>query len=129
MRDYQRKAESEYYLPYSLYRRVIFFVKDYDRMTAEKNRITVTSVSKNENEKNNKNIEKAEGSLLKLKEIDRDIEIIKQSLSKIPEEYREGVFDNLRYGIIPAKVPAHRNTLGKYKKRFLYFVAQGKLWV
>ena len=128
MRDYQRKAESEYYLPYSLYRRAIFLVRDYDRMAAEKANIILATAYSDSPGRSNRTSSPTEAKAVKLLKIDEDMDAIKRALQKIPPEYRDGVFDNIRYGIIPVKVPAHRNTWSKYRKRFLFFVAEEKGW-
>ena len=56
------------------------------------------------------------------KQIPREEKSIEQALQEIPEEYRQGVFDNIMYHT-PYPLTAHYKTWQKWKQRLIYKVA------
>lgn len=124
MRDYQKKKNNPYYLPRTLYRRVLSVIRDYDRQkreindilygTAERDGIAVAG---------GKTGNPTENAAIRLAQYENDIEAVEQALAQLPEEYRKGVFNNIRLG---ERFPdeAHYVTWWRWKQRFVWCVAK-----
>lgn len=124
MRDYQRKRNNPYYLPKTLYHRVIAVIRDYDRQceeidnvlygTADHDGVTVAGGMPGK---------PTESAALRLAQYENDTEAVEQALIQIPEEYRKEVFDNIRVG---ERFPntAHRSTWFRWKRKFVWYVAE-----
>lgn len=124
MRDYQRLKNNPYYLPRTLYRRVLAVVRDYDRQRREINDILYGSA-----EHDGISVaggmpgKPTENAAVRLAQYESDTEAVEQAMTQIPEEYRKGVFRNVMYG---EKFPltAHYNTWWRWKQRFVWLVAK-----
>ena len=124
MRDYQRKKNNPYYLPKTLYRRVLAVIRDYDRQREEINDVLFGTADRD-------GIAVAggmpgkptENAAVRLAQYENDTEAVEQALVHIPEEYRKAVFDNIRYG---ERFPdtAHRSTWFRWKRKFVWCVAK-----
>ena len=124
MRDYQRKVNNPYYLPKTLYRRVLSVIRDYDRQvteiqdvlygTADRDGVTVAG---------GRCPKPTESAAIRLAQYENDTEAVEQALAQLPEEYRKGVFRNIVYG---DKFPltAHYNTWWRWKQKFVWYVAK-----
>lgn len=98
MREYQGKRNNPYILPHNLYMRMVYMIRDYERM---------------------KNI----AGKLKNCQIETEIEAVETALEKIPEFYRLPIYQNVvdgeRY-----PVGADERTFRRYKQKFIYYVAK-----
>ena len=101
MRDYQRKRDRKYILPRSVYHRVLWLLRDYDRLLEE---LAETD--------DNGLMEKC------LNEID----VMDQALEKVPVEYQTGIWDNIIHGKA-YPLMADRSTFGYWKSKLIYNVA------
>lgn len=124
MRDYQRKVNNPYYLPKTLYRRVLSVIRDYDRQveeiqdvlygTADRDGVAVAGGMPGK---------PTENAAVRLAQYENDTEAVEQALLKIPEEYRKGVFDNIRYREKFPDTAAYRTWL-RWRQKFVWYVAE-----
>ena len=133
---YQQKRMSQYLLPSNLYRRVIYTIKDYDRLKQEYQAVLESSrkpnVSCGTDGRGRPVAEyvRCSGAAydptaekgVKLAMMSDEIHAIERALEQIPKEYRDGVFGNIRYGAAYPDI-AHYHTWQKWRQRFVYFVA------
>ena len=123
MRNYLPKKHKEYLMPRSLYLRVLGTVRDYDRLIESRddifngNKLTAGAPY----QKLGGRPTESRGITLAL--IEKDIDAIEQALFLVPEEYRQYVFDNVRYGWRFPSIAA-RNTWSKWRMYFLFQVAK-----
>ncbi len=94
MRNYQRQKNNPHKLPHALYMRMLYLIRDYERL---------------------KNVEAAEA--------ERTCEMIETAFEEIPEEYRKGIKDNICFGA-PYPYTANRNTYSYWRVRLLYALAE-----
>lgn len=124
MRDYQRKKNNPYYLPKTLYRRVLAVIRDYDRQREEINDVLFGTADRD-------GIAVAggmpgkptENAAVRLAQYENDTEAVEQALFHIPEEYRKAVLDNIRYGERFPDTAAYRTWL-RWRHRFVWYVAE-----
>lgn len=123
MQDYQRKKNNPFFLPRTLYRRVMSVIRDYDRQIEEVDEILFGTAHSDVTVSGGIAGKPTEAMAIRLSKYARDIDAVEKALEKIPEEYRAAVFDNIRYG---KRFPdtAHYNTWLRWKQRFIYLVAQ-----
>lgn len=130
MRDYQVQKNNPYQLPRSLYSRVLYFIRDYDRRCEQRKEILFGSSNAESGMPHATGISDttAKKAIL-LSKIESEIDIIDKSLRQIPTEYAIYIFDNIRYGYkIPNWVQnkdfASKNTWSLWRCKFIYLVAQ-----
>ena len=124
MRDYQRKKNNPYFLPKTLYRRVLGVIRDYDRQREEINDVLFGTADRD-------GVAVAggmpgtptENAAVRLAQYRQDTEAVEQGLFQIPEEYRKGVFRNIMYGERFPDVAAYRTWL-RWRQRFVWYVAK-----
>lgn len=125
MRDYQPHKNNPYWLEPSLYKRVLYIVRDYSRMKKKYQEVLNSSPPPSDGLPKgglpgNPVVAKAE----KLDRLYFDLHAIEKALMKVPEDYRHGVMENVESGGWPVDKPAHYKTWLYWRKRFLYFVAE-----
>lgn len=118
MRDYQRKKNNPYLLPRYLYSEVKYIIKDYERLKKEYETLSATTGE--------------ERNWAKLCTVALKITAVETALLRIPEEYRDGVLNNLEYecrrdGYYPPG--ADYRTYQRYKQRLIYHVAENLNYV
>lgn len=123
MRDYQPHKNNPYWLPNTLYRRVLVTVRDYDRMVAEYKEIVHETTSGDGQPRSSFPGDPVERKIERMDRIWQDIRAIENALIRIPTEYRQGVLQNIQYGGWPADVPAHYKTWLYWRQRFIFWVA------
>lgn len=126
-KEYQLKKHTNYRLPHNLYMRVIYIIRDYDRLKreyesdiTEKPRaddgvvpfVTTRHISK-----------PTENKALSLEQKHTEIHAIKNALDLIPREYRNAVMANI---IHRRRYPphAHTRTYSTYRQRLIYYTAK-----
>lgn len=122
MRDYQRKKNNPYKLPHNLYMRMLYLVRDYERIKAERANILHSSpVNDGQPHTGLGNPTEIKG--IKLAMLDSECLAVEKALNDIPAEYRKGIMDNILYH---AKYPytASERTYGYQKSRLAYYIAQ-----
>jgi len=123
--DYQRKKNNPYYLPKSLYRRVLSVIRDYERQKGE-----ITDILYGTADRDGVAVsggipgKPTESIAIRLSQYENDVEAVENALNKIPFEYRSGVFRNIERG---ERFPdtAHYNTWLTWRQRYVWYVAKG----
>lgn len=105
MREYQCTKNNPYLLPHHLYMRVLYIIRDYERLKQKSER-------KFEHE-NTKVLECAA----------TEAQAIEEALTYVPVFYRDGVLENIMDG---SRYPmgADERTFRRYKQRYVYYVAK-----
>ena len=136
-REYQRNKNNPYLLPHNLYMRVLYIIRDYDRLKDEYHAVLQSSPAPRITtgyDKDGKHVsELMQGSggiadptadkAMRLVVISEELHAVEQSLRMIPGEYRQGVKHNVMYG---AWYPtdASERTYRRWKQRFVFNVAK-----
>jgi len=100
LRDYQRKKNNPYLLPHNLRKRMLYLVRDYDRIR-----------------------NKCEEDLKKESILFYECLAIEYAVKKIPPEYKQGVIDNICRDT-PYPIDAGEATYKKWRSRLFYYLAQ-----
>lgn len=124
MREYQVKTSNPFWLPKAVYYQALYAVRDYDRLSKEYQEILFESAPSADGQPRSTKIgNPTEYKAQRLAEVSEKLDAIERALEKLPEEYRKGVFDNVRKGAAYPYV-AGRETWGRHRRRFLYHVAK-----
>ena len=124
MRDYQRK-KGKYILPDAVYHQVLWQIRDYYRLKAEADAIVEEGGGLN-NDGMPHGSPSQDGVFNKVArrmELLRVPDLIDDELSKIPLEYRHGVWRNILYRTAFPN-DADRTTYARYKSRMIYNLAE-----
>lgn len=123
--DYQRKKNNPYFLPNTLYKRVLAVIRDYDRQRSEIVDILYSLPEKDMTEVpiDNGTGRPTEKKAIKLSLYQNDVDAVTSALEKIPEEYRNGVFRNILYGERFNDTAAYRTWI-RNKQKFVFEVAK-----
>ena len=122
MRDYQPQKNNPYKLPHNLYMRMLYLIRDYDRMRSEREDILHGSPA-------NDGIPCAgignptENKAIRLMSMGSECDAVDAAFREIPAEYRKAIHDNICYGS-PYPYTAHRNTYSYWRTRLLYALAK-----
>lgn len=129
MRDYQPYKNNKYLLPQPLYRQTLAFIRDYNRKLAEYNSIVEESPPPPDGmPRGSQKGNPTERDGIRRAELHDGIKAIENALASIPEEYRQGVWDNVMdYKRYPDDSGVA--TYKRYKQRFIYHVAHNMFWV
>lgn len=126
---YQRKKNNKYILPATVYNRTIWLIRDYYRLKEkEKDIIGLSNISLDGMPKGSITGDQTSKQAVKLTDI-RSITVpVEEELQRIPEEYREGIWENIIYKrAFPMN--ADRSTYGRYKSKFIYAVAKRVMFI
>lgn len=122
MRNYQRQKNNPYKLPHNLYMRMLYLVRDYERIKSERSDILYSSpVSDGQPHNSLSNPTEVMG--IRLATIGGNCKAIEEALQEIPEEYRKGVWNNICYQS-PYPSDAGEATYKRWRCRFIYMVAK-----
>jgi hypothetical protein len=122
MRNYKYKNNL---LPHNVYMQVLYKVRDYTRLELEYHELLYASNQPSDGQpKGNQTGNPTERKAERLIVVSHEMEAIEQALTQIPEEYRNGVFDNVCYGIPYNLQYVHYNTWGIHRRSFLENVAK-----
>ena len=126
MKDYQPTKNNPYTLPRELYRRILYLVRDYDRICfildcTASNGLQRPDLTDQRAPMGGHADPTARAAMKRIKLIEQ-VEAVIKALTAIPGEYRQGIVDNIIYG---SRFPdiAHLNTWKRHKARFIYEVA------
>ena len=128
MRDYQPKKQNQYYLPHTLYQRVLALVRDYPRLVREREDMIYESPDGTGGGRSGVG-RPTENKALRIATMDDDIRAIERALEKLPREYRQGVLDNVLYGRRMDDLSGARSTWSRWRGRFLWHVAKFSRWI
>ena len=123
--DYQRRKNNPYFLPGTLYQRVLAVIRDYERERSEMIDMLYSIPNKDMTEvsKSNGNGKPTERKAIILSFYKNDIDAVVSALEKLPIEYRQGVFKNIVYRERFSDIAAYRTWI-RQKQRFVYEVAK-----
>ncbi len=122
MRNYQIKKNNPCKLPHNLYMQMLYLVRDYDRMKAERLEI-LHSTPLHDGSGHSSISSPTENKAIRLAELDTICKKIQSAFEEIPEEYRAGIFNNICYSV-PYPYTAHRNTYAYWRAKLLYSLAK-----
>ena len=115
---------NKFYLPKTLYRRVISVIKDYDRMRIEADNILFGTPNKDIATFSGLVNKPTEKAAIRLAQYTNELEAIEKALEQIPKEYRKAVFRNVAFGErFPAEGAAYKTWL-RWRKRFINYCAE-----
>lgn len=133
MKEYQSIRNNPYLLPHSLYMRILYIIRDYDRLKEKAEALCgfgkatlprsfaktpddIDSVKGIKEQPDDSADRCAELALL-------EVDAIESALLLIPDFYREGVLKNIMTG---SRYPlgADERTFRRYKQRYIYHVAR-----
>ena len=123
-RNYQRTTNNPYLLPHNLYMRVLYLVRDYDRLSDEYFTVLNSgSSSFNSSRKASGNPSPTENKAIRLASISAELNAIDKALYDIPPEYRDGVKQNVIYN---SRFPINAGvaTYKRHKQRFIFNAAK-----
>lgn len=129
MKEYQRKKNNKYILPTPLYNQIIWQIRDYYRLKEQYNSIPTEgkSVSDIDGMPHGK-VSGDDGMVNmveKMQRLSTIIKIIDKERDSIPEEYRQGVWNNIMYRMAYPD-DADRTTYARWKSRMIYNVAKNE---
>lgn len=116
--------KGKYILPRNLYLQTLYQIRDFNRLKEKAESIMTESQAPDDGQPKSKfpgdiTASKAQRREMYLKKI----KIIERSLLEVPEEYRNGVWENVMHKS-PYPEDANRTTYGRYKSKFIYEVAR-----
>lgn len=122
MRNYQRQKNNPYKLPHNLYMRMLYLVRDYERIRSEREDILQSSPAP-DGVPHTGTGNPTEQKAIKLAMLGRECEAVTNAIETIPPEYRKGVLrsirNNERYPIT-----AGESTYRRYKYKLTYMTAK-----
>lgn len=122
MRNYQRQKNNPYKLPHNLYMRMLYLVRDYERIRSEREDILAASPAPDgipHSGISNPTEQKA----IKLALLGNECEAVEKAIETIPKEYRKGVLRNIR-NKEPYPITASESTYRRYKYKLTYMTAK-----
>lgn len=129
MKDYQRKTNNPHLLPKTVYNRVLWLIRDYERMKAERNEILYSgnrevSDMPRGSDMANTTMDKA----LKLEQLDREMQAVEQALLLVDGDMRTGIMNNICYQVPYPYYPSESTWLRR-KRKFIHDVAKNLKFV
>ena len=122
MRNYQRQKNNPYKLPHNLYMRMLYLVRDYERLKSERSDIINASPPQDGTPHSGIG-NPTESKGIKLAELRDSCTAIDDALAKVPPEYRRGVWNNICYQC-PYPYDASEATYKRWRCRFIWQVAK-----
>lgn len=127
MRNYQPTKNNPYLLAHNLRMSMIYLIRDYDRLCKEAEDILNEIFTLDGQPRRDRLMSWYVHKEMQLAENTRICDAIKGALLSIPKEYRQGIFDNIRYGTA-FPLTAGTSTYSRWKSRYIYLVAKN-LWL
>lgn len=124
MRDYQPHKNNPYWLEPTIYRRVLTVVRDYDRMVRDYNNILAETISDDGQPRSSSPRDPVAQKVEHADRLWQEIHAVEMARKCIPQEYRQGVWENVQHGGWPVDIPAHYKTWLYWRKRFLFSTAK-----
>lgn len=126
MRDYYLKTSE---IPEELYRQTLWMIKGYDRMKEEYDNAIWDSPEPPDGQPRGSNTgDPTSREGMKRAELFRKLQAIEQAKISIPNDYREGVWNNVLYKV-PYPRAGHRSTWWHHKAAFIRRVAENMYWL
>lgn len=121
-RNYQRQKNNPYKLPHNLYMRMLYLVRDYERIRSEREDI-LNSSPPPDGTAHSGTGNPTEQKAIKLIELGSSCDAVESAIAIIPLEYRKGVWNNICYQS-PYPADAGEATYKRWRCRFIYEVAK-----
>lgn len=123
-RDYQRKKNNKYILPTAVYHQTLWRIRDYYRLKSEADYLAdVSAVRTDKDSVKTSGVGDPTGEAVERRErLLADVRTIDRALGRMPEEYRQGVWESIMFGKA-YPLDADRSTYGRQKSRFVYELA------
>lgn len=126
-KEYQPKATREY-ISHNLWMQAIYMVRDYNRLINERDAvIDETPIASSGKGKGNISDPTA-SKVARIENISVKISAIDKAIKVLPEEYRVGIMNNIRYRT-PYPDYAHVTTWSRYKTKFITQVIKNMNWI
>lgn len=122
MRNYQRQKNNPYKLPHNLYMRMLYLVRDYERIRSEREDILHSSPAP-DGIPHTGTGNPTEHKAIKLAMTGESCKAVEKALAAVPNEYRRGVWNNICY-YSPYPTDAGEATYKRWRCRFIYEVAR-----
>ena len=123
MRDYQRVKKNKYKLPRSVYNRVLWTIRDYNRMKDEINSLVeISAINLSGMPRGGGISDQVSNIVIKRCELTKYIEVIDEAINGVPDEYKDGVWNNIQYNKSYPPYASGR-TYARYKAKFIHEVA------
>ena len=122
MRNYQRQKNNPYKLPHNLYMRMLYLIRDYERIRAEREDILNASPAP-DGVSHTGTGNPTELKAIKLAELGNSCGAVERAVSIVPPEYRKAVWNNICYQS-PYPIDAGEATYKRWKCRLIYEVAK-----
>lgn len=123
MKEYQRGKDNPYQLPHNLYMRVLYHIRDYDRLKFERQEVLHSSPCLDGQPKGDSAASSTENKAIRLMKLEEDCAAVDQALTQIPQEYRLGVMNNICYRS-PYPIDAGYATYARWRRRLIYLTAK-----
>lgn len=125
-RNYMLKSAE---LPGHIYAQVMAIVRGYDIMRDEYDSMLQESPNPPDGQpRGGGSTDPTSRDAVRRADIKQKLEAVEQSILSVPEEYRQGVWDNAVYGI-PYPLNADRTTYWRYKAKFFRKIARRMCWI
>lgn len=127
MRDYQRQKNNKYQLPYTVYHKTLWSIRDYYRVKETLNSVADTAVGiayDKDKVQTSGNSDVVFNAATRYGEAKHMVECIERARESMPVEYQQGVWNNILFDN-PFPRDADRTTYGRVKSKFVYAVAEG----
>ena len=128
MRNYQPKKNNEYKLDKVLFRRMIFLVKDYERMQTTINDIADVSSVQGSIAHSNLHSDITLYKVIKIERMREECRAVKWALEQIPIEYQQVIFNKVCHDSA-YPLYADASTFSRWKCRFLYNIAKKLMYI
>lgn len=129
MKEYQPKKNNKHQLPDNLYMRTVYLIRDYDRLKMEYESLPWESPDPLDGmPSGTKTSNPTEDKGLRMATIFGELKAIEQARFRIPEEYRQEVFENVK-NKEPYPIGASYATWRRYRQQYIYQVAKNMRWV
>lgn len=116
-------------LPHTLYMRVIYLIRDYDRMKAEYDSLIDESPLPPDGMPRGTETSDPTGSkAIRLEELGRQISAVDAGLAIIPEEYRRNIWQNIVYRIPYDTRYTSYQTYRYHRRKMIMTVAEKMMW-
>lgn len=122
MRNYQRQKNNPYKLPHNLYMRMLYLVRDYNRIKEEREDI-LNSSPPVDGVPHSGIGNPTEQKGIKLAALGDMCKAIDKALEAVPPEYRKAIWENICYQS-PYPIYAGEATYKRWRCRFIYEVAK-----
>lgn len=123
MSDYQPKRKNPYKLPHNLYMRVLYLIRDYERIRLERQDILFGSSSGDGQPKGNAFFSATESKAIRMACLEDECRAVERAIAHIPQEYRNGVIGNICHKTaFPGD--AGYSTYKRWRQRLIYWTAR-----